>query len=465
LNKPPRFDDRPDFLGLGGFCVGDDLAPQSYECCFFLPASELAKIWVLIRRKSATDNIIIGSWKFSCELKTGDDVLLAKEIFHTGYTERDWGSGAEVTLIGEVTRLTVDSGDVSQIDIREARFSISNSAMLRSADIIRHSGGEIVSRKVVRNGPTCSVTPTIAFSFGSTYKLGPTGNVNSAVECTLLDPSQFLNSTQAIASLEDVLTLASFVERRTLAWTGWRISYANGATSRYYRRDFPTPDTEPVDIDGTLIKLTDIGEFLNSGLVKFGELSRPGALRQAIEFSLFGEDRMIGSSFVMLFAGIETLLKLFKSKDEPSKRDWGSFSDRISLLLGSDGRFSSLPAAIQDNVRGNIRDANRAPFAKKFDHMCSTQNLELSDLWPMTDPVGASLYSIRNQIMHGRVFPGNEDWFRIVSAKYHLLWTLERIILSLLGWPLNRSRVSAGSLGKMTLYKTWRADRENFKTA
>ena len=76
-----------------------------------------------------------------------------------------------------------------------------------------------------------------------------------------------------------------------------------------------------------------------------------------------------------------------------------------------------------------------------------------------------SLYAVRNRIVHGRVFSTDQEWFRVVSAKHHLLWTLERSILCILGWPIEQSRVSAQALRGTTLYAGWRGDRDYFVAA
>ena len=93
--------------------------------------------------------------------------------------------------------------------------------------------------------------------------------------------------------------------------TGWTVSYVNGATTVYYRRDFTAPSREEVDVDNTLISLRDIEEFVNGSLQRFRSLPDTGALKQAIYFALHGQGLGIGDSFVMLFAGIETLLNIF----------------------------------------------------------------------------------------------------------------------------------------------------------
>jgi hypothetical protein len=108
--SPSHFDTRPDFVGLGTFRTQYGLL-QKVECCFFLPKSEVARIWVLVRASSTGDGILV-TWKFSCEMRVGGNVLTAEEILHSGYTQWDWGNGVENTLVGEITRLTVSRGDV-----------------------------------------------------------------------------------------------------------------------------------------------------------------------------------------------------------------------------------------------------------------------------------------------------------------------------------------------------------------
>lgn len=83
-------------------------------------------------------------------------------------------------------------------------------------------------------------------------------------------------------------------------------------------------------------------------------------------------------------------------------------------------------------MSGNVRGANRTSFADRFRRMCSSQKIDLCDLWPMHSGP-ASLSAVRNRIVHGRVFSSDQEWFRVISAKHHLQRTLERGILCILG--------------------------------
>jgi len=462
--SPPQFEGRPNFAGLGSFRTEYGTI-QNLECAFFLPLSETAKIWILVRPRSRGEGPVVLDWRFTCELKVGTDVFAAEEVFHFGYVPWDWGEGAEGTLVGETTRLTVRYADAEDYPISRVRFVITPSALLRSADLVSEQNGAIVSKQVVRAGPICRPAPGMSFRFSSVYRRSAANKIESNVECELVEPAAMTDPKPVLASLEDILTLASFAERRALILTGWHVEYANGASVSSYRRDFPAPSDEETDVDETLISLQGIEEFLNRGLEKLAGLPHPGALKQSMQFALHGQGRGIGDSFVMLFAGIETLLNSFVSEQdlEPiiAKKQWEPLFDQMVAAVAEKEDFKALTDDIRTQLLGNVRSANRAFFADRFRRMCPSQEIEMADLWPMVGGQG-SLYAVRNRIVHGRVFSTDQEWFRAISAKFHLLWTLERSILCILGWPIEDSRVSAQALRGHTLYTKWRMDRDYF---
>jgi hypothetical protein len=464
---PPGLEGRPDVTGVGLLRTAHGFDGRC-KCAFFLPSTEMAKIWVLVRTPSGSNGPVVLDWKFSCELTAGTDRFAAEEIFHWGYIEWDWGDSPEDTLVGDTTKLTVARGEAEESPIIHAQFVITPSVLLRSADILTERQGKVVSEKVARAGPLCSAGPGITFQFASAYRRNPAGKIESNVECELREPKAMADPTRVLGLLEDVLTLASLAERRVLLLTGWHVHYQNGAIESTYRRDFTMPSAEESDVDHTLISLQNIEEFLNRSVEKLAGFSHPGALKQSIQFALHGQGRRIGDSFVMLFAGVETLLNLFVSGEdiEPivPKRQWEEWCDLMTEAVQADQDFRALPDAVQAQLVGNVRGANRAFFADRFLRMCSSQEIELMDLWPMLGGRG-SLYAVRNRIVHGRVFSTDQEWFRVVSAKYHLLWTLERSILRILGWPVAQSRVSPRALRGLSLYGDWHRDRDYFAAA
>src|SRR5271154_731405 len=128
---PPGLEGRPHVTGVGSFRTARGFALRC-ECAFFLPATEMAKIWALVRTPSGSNGPLVLDWKFSCELTAGADQLMTEEIFHWGYVPWDWGDGPEDTLVGETARLIVRRGEAKESPIVRARFGITPSALLRS---------------------------------------------------------------------------------------------------------------------------------------------------------------------------------------------------------------------------------------------------------------------------------------------------------------------------------------------
>lgn len=332
LKNLPTFDRKPDFGGVGHFFANGRLLDQ-YECCFFLPNREVAKMWALIKAPVPTANLAALSWRFSCELTTDGVLLVAEEIFHSSYIQWDWGRGVETSLVGEITRLKIDRGDIEGSSISKVRFNVTPSALLRSADIVAERDGTMVSQEVVRAGPICSAGPGVTFRFYSSYRRATNGKTDYGIECELIESAKLQDIDRVVSTLRDVLVVASLAERRRLVLTGWTIAYSNGATKSLYWRDFTAPSEEEVDIDDTLISLRDIEQFLNQSLKKFGTNPSSGPLKQAIYFVLHGQAPGISDSFTMLFAGIETLLNVFKATNDVEplipNSEWKSMFDSI----------------------------------------------------------------------------------------------------------------------------------------
>ncbi len=67
---------------------------------------------------------------------------------------------------------------------------------------------------------------------------------------------------------------------------------------------------------------------------------------------------------------------------------------------------------------------------------------------------------IRHRLVHGDPFRSRPA-AAVECAREHLRWTLARMILSLLNWPVGRSLVSAEALaaGAGDAYTDWRGER------
>jgi hypothetical protein len=111
----------------------------------------------------------------------------------------------------------------------------------------------------------------------------------------------------------------------------------------------------------------------------------------------------------------------------------------------------------------NLLGLKRISFSIAFDKIREFYDVNLNDLWSVTDNSnGWSLSTIRNKLVHGETFvaPSNHEHLRV--AKEHLTWTLERLILGVLGLGIEKSAVSSTKLNHMTAYEDWEKSKNFF---
>ena len=99
-----------------------------------------------------------------------------------------------------------------------------------------------------------------------------------------------------------------------------------------------------------------------------------------------------------------------------------------------------------------LSELNRIPLRLVFERFCQVHEMTIQDLWPMfsKDSDGPGLYDIRNYLLHGKSLP-NEGLDAFCVATENLKWTLERMLLTWLAWPLERTDISREVLEKRTI--------------
>jgi hypothetical protein len=103
-----------------------------------------------------------------------------------------------------------------------------------------------------------------------------------------------------------------------------------------------------------------------------------------------------------------------------------------------------------------IQELSRVSFGTAFKSFCEFYQIDLSDLWPIGgEEVSTSLTKIRNKIIHGGRFE-REEYNAVICALSHLKWTLERCILRVLDWDVERSKVRSLFLNNYIDYNEWK---------
>jgi len=173
------------------------------------------------------------------------------------------------------------------------------------------------------------------------------------------------------------------------------------------------PPESRLNIDDCLISIRSLMKFLRVAYRNFGRTSHKELIRNAI-FSLTSEGGTLDNQFLRFFAGLESVLLYVQ----------------------------------------RMRHGKKLPkLSQKFGFFQTIYNVDLADLWPLLDTSsGTSLAQIRNRSIHGEYL--NEASYRALTyAAHNLRWTLERMLLSVLGWSVGDTNVSRSFLPHLTTYR------------
>jgi hypothetical protein len=226
-------------------------------------------------------------------------------------------------------------------------------------------------------------------------------------------------SRDVLPILDDVLLLTSLAARQRTVCMGW-VAADDRSITTFYRREMSIPE-EPSIADDELVKRMHADEFLSVAYAKFSQLRDNQAVRRAIWAAVPAHTNIFDESYLAHFSGLEGLLSTFRRH----------VSARVA-----------------------------------FEKFCEQYGVNVSDLWPLfSDAGGLGLASIRNKLIHGEGY--RLEHFRgLLIAKQYLHWTLERMLLAILGWPLEKSYVSPEILDTVfEPHNEWRSARQDLTAA
>jgi hypothetical protein len=373
----------------------------------------------------------------------------------------------------EVTRLLAGQPKPDSESEVEGKFWLTPSTLLRPARAFRH----------YPNGRVEVETPwQFAFTFPNDCSLtfdhhyrkrknerGETVTFEELVAEFKLQGN--VNDGQTIKELlddlDDVLLLASFAARHPCVCVGWQATDSYSHTERYLgNRTIPAEKDKENDRN-QIISLSKFPAFMAQAFRQFTIMKPNDSLRRAIHFAIPSEGNTVDSDFVSLYSALEMMVLHFR-------REHG-----LEFILPDVDEFNQLQAGLRKWLKEHplladkdrrklvyekLFEINRVSFGHAFEKFCEFYSVDLHDLWPVVGNVGGpSLATIRNRLVHGEVL-GEGYYKALITAKYHLQWSVERMILAMLGWPVKESKVDAWYLSEMAMYKGWDAERANLSS-
>lgn len=104
-----------------------------------------------------------------------------------------------------------------------------------------------------------------------------------------------------------------------------------------------------------------------------------------------------------------------------------------------------------------IKELNRISFDTAFNSFRESYQIDINDLWPLigtSKEAPVSLSMIRNRIIHGERFE-HKEYEALVFANINLRWILERCILRILDWDIEKSKIHPFYLKSEFAHSRW----------
>lgn len=262
--------------------------------------------------------------------------------------------------------------------------------------------------------------------------------------------------------LDDYLLLVSFIAEQRCVCLGYEATDSDSVT-RFYRRTIAPPRHKEVrSMHDALVDVGDFEEFTGAAYQKFNETGPNAGLRRAIHYVIPDENDTIETSFIMLYAALETLVLNFRLQHGLGKilsnKRFKNLREELEAWLRTHDTLAGEPEKGEQMIE-KLLELNRVSFATAFNKFCETYGVDLSDLWPVVgNEEGDSLSKIRNKLVHGETFEETK-YGALIGAGENLRWTVYRMIFALLGWPVSRTKVSPEYLARDYIYLMTKKDR------
>jgi hypothetical protein len=421
-----------------------------------------------------------GVWKFSmeCEFYPSPDHLTkiyADKVYTRRSSTQFWHPDiSERIVIARPEGLRIETqrnvGDEPPLENSHGRYWLTPSKLLSPAQTIMHSfTGEVEVKTVWQISFT--LNSGIPLMFGNRYRYRENAEGETIIYSELVADfameggEQFMQRVKnGLHELDDLLLLTSFAERQRCLNLGYDTSEIDGTLREYYRANVAIPEFRD-NSNNLLIEQADIQEFLNTAYKQFKSIEAIDLVRQAINYVIPSKGETIQSIFISLYSALETIvlylrrqanLEFIFSEEEAEK--WKTFKGNLRKFIEQHPLLEN-DKTKQTLLKKNLSALQRISFATAYESGLKYLSLNMADLWPVIDRGEEwSLSDIRNKLVHGD-YLNQSQLHSVVFATEHIRWIVERLILTVLGWNIERSNVCADYLRHMNAYNQWKAER------
>ena len=442
-------------------------------CKIFLPERIQEKPHVILKPSKEDANKIMASHKgklyaIVCGLDKKKELTIeAPEVYFSGSSTKHWGDGiSDSTVPGEPQDLHIihhlkanDSSQHTQLVfwISPNRFLTpfmhSTSSYTGDLKYERVRNVEFVMKNEVK----------LVFDKHFRSKKADNGDFVQwafLVACAELEiPADDVETLKKniLPDIDDFLLIASFAARQRTSCLGWTASDKNSYAT-FYRGNYVFPHTDGDDsLDNGLIDIRDFEKFIQMCYPAFLRFDNKLALRNALYSAVPSQSRTLETSFLNVFAGLETLVLDFRRREALEfvlqKDEWSSLKKYLQKCIKTSTE-PKMETEQRASMYRKLDELNRISIRESFDLFCKKYSVDLSDLWPIFGYDGlVGLVDIRNKLIHGDPF--SHDMFgALIVAKEHLLYILERVLTRVLQWDVEKTKINSTYLkAYMTVIK------------
>lgn len=260
------------------------------------------------------------------------------------------------------------------------------------------------------------------------------------------------------------LKLVSFSERRKVVCYGYK-GILESEIIDFYRGDISVPEEDfNHSRNEVLVNAKDFEEFIQKSLSAGKKCSFREHLFDAIGKVAYREYSSLESEYLSYYSALENLINGYRDAHKfhyiLEKNNYKIFSKNLKFFIKNhdlfkDNNQEESRSKKRQLIYEKIAELNRISFGTAFKAFCEFYQVDLHDLWSLGGgEVSTSLTKIRNRLIHGGRFE-RAEYDAVICAKTHLKWTVERCILRVLDWDIEKSNVRPLFLKHCVGYNDW----------
>jgi len=467
---------------------------EGVPCKIYLPDSTMEKPFFWFHPSKSQYDILsrIRSSSFAASIdgfnRKNEAFVFSPKVYFSKKSTMHWGPNlSESTFKGEPQNLkvveTIDSKDTQETSKAFLNIWISPNSILEPILISQSSYcGDIKYDRV--NQIKFRITNKLNVTFDKHFKTVTQENRDlkqssylvacAEVDLALIEDANF--GDEILTPLDNFLSVASLGSRTRTSCLGWEAS-TNKQVVKFYRGDFSFPSGKsefllncafPDDFRGSnhtksLIENSHFEEYLKTCYAALISYPNPKILCDAVVNVVPGRRRTIEESFLSMFSSLESLILDYRKRNDleyviDNENEWKDRRKEIQKALKE--IFKNYSGKQRSYVYGKLNELNRVPLRLVLNEFCNEYKLDISDLWPLyREGFFVGLSDIRNKLIHGDRI--SSEFIKMLSeAESSLQYMLERILLSIMGFPVHNSDVSKQLLSCDRYRLNWTVDEQ-----